>query len=61
MIDSNTKINCPDCNEEIIINTKQLILGVKFSCYSCNLIVGLANESKTLVNDAVKQLSKIKS
>lgn len=61
MIDSNTKINCPECNEEIIINPKQLILGVKFSCYSCKLIIGLANESKPLVNEAIKRFSKIKS
>ena len=61
MLDNNTKINCPECNEEIIINTKQLLLGVKFSCFNCNLIVGLANESKSLVNDALNQFSKIKS
>jgi len=61
MIDNNTKINCPECNEEIIINTKQLLLGVKFSCHNCNLVVGLANESKAIVNDAMNHFSKIKS
>lgn len=61
MIDNNTKINCPECNEAIIINTQQLLLGVKFTCFNCKLIVGLANESKPLVTDAMKQFSKIKS
>jgi len=61
MVDKNTKINCPECNEQIVINTQQLLLGVKFSCFNCNLIVGLANESKQAVNDAMTQFSKIKS
>lgn len=61
MIDSNTKINCPECHEEIIINTKQLVLGVRFTCFKCHLMVGLSNESKSLVNEAMNQFSKIKS
>lgn len=61
MIDNNTKINCPECNEQIIINTKQLLLGVKFSCFNCHLVVGLSNESRPIVSDAMNHFSKIKS
>jgi len=60
MLDTNTKIKCPDCNAEILINTYQLLSGAKFSCSSCNLVVGLQNESKDTVSNALAELEKIK-
>lgn len=61
MTETNTKINCPECNEEIIINTQQLLQGVKFTCFNCHLIIGLAQESRSVVSQAMNHFSKIKT
>lgn len=52
----NSIIQCPKCGSDIIINTKQLLLGVKFNCYNCRIIVGLSQDSRRNVEDAVKRL-----
>lgn len=61
MLDTNTKISCPDCNSDILINTTQLLSGSKFYCPCCKLVVGLAEESKCLVSGALNELEKIKN
>lgn len=56
----NTVIKCPECNSDIIINTFQLLQGVKFTCHMCKTQIGLASESKNDVQKALDEFSKIK-
>lgn len=59
-LETNTKINCPDCGESILINTLQLLQGVKFTCFNCHCQIGLANDSKSTVENALKKIGKLK-
>lgn len=61
MLDTNSIIKCPDCNSEIHINTYQLLMGTSFTCGNCQLMVGLAGESKTAVSKALTELENVKS
>lgn len=61
MIDANTKIKCPECNTDIIINTYQLLAGASYSCGKCKTSISLANDSKDAVNKAMNELEQIKS
>jgi transcription initiation factor IIE alpha subunit len=51
---------CPVCNNSIPFNTKQLLMGVQFVCSNCNAAVGLAPESKGIVEDAMEKLEALK-
>lgn len=56
MSDFNSAINCPDCGTTILINTKQLLLGHKYSCHNCNISIGLSQDSREIVEDTIKKL-----
>lgn len=56
----NSSINCPDCATSIIINTKQLLLGYKFSCPSCNLSIGLSSDSRSVVENTIQKFDQFK-
>lgn len=60
MSDFNSNINCPDCGTGILINTKQLLLGNKFSCHNCNISIGLSADSRVIVEDTIKKLETLK-
>jgi len=51
-----TTIACPNCNTPIALEIVQLIIGTKFSCMNCEATIGLANESKDMVKQAVNSL-----
>lgn len=55
-----SSINCPDCGTAIPINTKQLLMGYKFSCPNCTVSVGLANDSKAIVEQTVQKMEQFK-
>lgn len=42
-------IPCPVCKTGIPFDTRQLLQGVRFSCPSCGSAIGLADESKGVV------------
>jgi len=54
------QIPCPICNTRIPFDTKQLIAGVQFSCPHCQSSIGLACESKTVVEKTMGQFEKLK-
>ncbi len=60
MIGQTQNIPCPVCNTGIPFDTKQLIMGVQFACPMCSSLIGLASESKGLVEEAMKKLEAVK-
>nr|WP_319569867.1 hypothetical protein [uncultured Draconibacterium sp.] len=54
------QIPCPVCNTKIPFDTKQLIAGIQFSCPNCQASVGLSQESKPLVEEAMKKFEELK-
>ena len=57
------QIPCPQCQTQIPIETKQLIMGVKFNCpnSNCDASIGLAEESKPIVSETLEKLDSIKN
>jgi hypothetical protein len=54
------QLPCPVCSTKIPFDAKQLIAGVQFVCPNCQSSIGLAYESKPLVEDALKKLEELK-
>lgn len=55
------KIPCPVCNTKIPIDTKQLLMGTQFSCPNCYASIGLADESKAVVEETMKRFEELKN
>lgn len=53
-------IPCPVCGNNISFDTRELLKGVKFTCSKCNAVIGLAEESKATVQDAMDKLDDLK-
>jgi|TARA_R110000796_G_scaffold252645_2_gene390159 transcription initiation factor IIE alpha subunit len=60
MINLDQSIPCPVCKTKIPFDTKQLLLGVQFVCPNCQAAIGLAEESKPLVEETMKKFEEIK-
>lgn len=54
------QIPCPVCNTPISFDTKQLLAGVQFGCPNCKSSIGLAAESKTVVENTMCEFEKLK-
>lgn len=54
-------IPCPNCNNKIPFDTKQLLLGAKFTCSVCHAQIGIAEESPTIVEETLKKFEELKS
>jgi len=54
-------IPCPVCKTSIPFDTVQLLNGVKFACPNCKSEIGLATESKPLVQEIMKKLEQVKN
>lgn len=54
------QIPCPVCNSKIPFNTQQLIAGIQFICPKCHASIGLAQESKAIVEETMKKLEELK-
>ena len=52
-------IPCPNCQAQIPADSKQLLLGVQFSCPNCQSVIGLSEESKPKVENALETFSKL--
>jgi transcription initiation factor IIE alpha subunit len=60
MINTEQTIPCPECGTKIPFDTKQLLMGVQFACPKCQSLIGLAQESKPLVEEAMEKLERVK-
>jgi hypothetical protein len=58
MIPNEQKIPCPVCQTAISFTVAALIAGAQFACPNCQASVGLAAESKPLVDEAIKKFPK---
>jgi len=63
MINPDQTIPCPVCETKIPFDAKELLGGVKFICpsSSCDATIGLASQSKPIVQDTLEKLESIKS
>lgn len=53
-------IPCPVCQNKIPFDTKQLLLGVKFVCSNCQAAIGLAEESKPIVQETMNKFESLR-
>lgn len=54
------QLPCPVCRTKIPFETKQLIAGVQFVCPNCQSSVGLALESKPIIEETMKKFEELK-
>jgi transcription initiation factor IIE alpha subunit len=57
---SDQSIPCPTCNTKIPFDTKQLLLGIQFICPNCQAAIGLAQESKAVVQETMAKFEEVK-
>jgi transcription initiation factor IIE alpha subunit len=60
MINPDQSIPCPVCKTKIPFDTKQLLLGVQFVCSNCQSAIGLATESKAIVQKTIEKFEVVK-
>lgn len=60
MMAVNQVIPCPMCKGSIPFDTKQLLIGVQFSCPTCGAKIGIAVENKGAVQEAMDKLQMLK-
>ena len=61
MNNQSQNIPCPDCKTPIPFDTYQLLMGVQFTCPHCAACIGLASESKELVQETMQKFEDIKA
>jgi transcription initiation factor IIE alpha subunit len=61
MINSDQSIPCPTCSTKIPFDTRQLLLGIQFVCPNCQSAIGLAIESKAIVQETMEKFEAVKS
>lgn len=61
MINQEQYIPCPTCNGKILFDTYQLLAGKQFVCANCQSAIGLAVESKPVVQATLEKLDAAKS
>ncbi|MBO3696817.1 hypothetical protein [Roseivirga sp. E12] len=60
MINLDQSIPCPVCQTKIPFDTKQLLMGVQFSCPNCQAAIGLSDQSKPLVQETMEKFEELK-
>lgn len=60
MFNQDQTIPCPVCQTKIPFDTQQLLAGVKFMCPNCQAAIGLADESKPLVQKTMDGFDQLK-
>ena len=60
MFNQEQAIPCPICNTKIPYDPRQLLLGVQFVCPNCQSAIGLAQESKPLVETTFEKFEAIR-
>lgn len=54
-------IPCPDCQTSIFFDPQMLLKGMQFACPNCHASLGLASESKEIVEQSLDKFNKLKS
>lgn len=57
----NQNIPCPVCKTSIPVDIQQLLNGAKFNCSNCNSSIGMAEESKAILEQTVDKLKNLKN
>lgn len=50
---------CPVCQTPVFIEMDQLLMGTRFTCSNCQAAIGLANNSKGIVKDALQSYNSL--
>ena len=63
MISKEQTIPCPVCGTKISFDVTQLLTGVNFKCpnEACDTSIGLASDSKPIVQDTLGKFEDLKS
>ena len=59
-MNNHTKIQCPNCANNILIDAGLLLTGKSFSCVNCNSSVSLSPASYQVTDKAMKEFEKMK-
>ena len=51
---------CPVCQTEIVFDVNGLLQGEKYTCPNCNSSIGLGEESKSTVQEAMEKFRHMK-
>jgi transcription initiation factor IIE alpha subunit len=54
-------IPCPDCGTKIYFDAQMLLQGAQFTCTHCGVTLGLAPESKEVVEQSLEKFGALKS
>jgi transcription initiation factor IIE alpha subunit len=54
-------ISCPNCQNKIPFDVRQLLIGIKFTCSVCNTQIGIAAESSSIVEETLNKFEELKS
>lgn len=54
-------IACPNCQQPITFDVKMLLTGSQFQCSGCHSSIGLATESKTIVEKTMEKFEQLKN
>jgi len=60
MINTDQTIPCPVCQTKIPFDTKQLLMGIQFVCPNCQAAIGLAEQSKPIVEETMNKFDDLK-
>ncbi len=60
MMNFEQSIPCPVCGTKIPFNTNELLKGVTFACSNCKSAIGLAQQSKAVVKEAMDKLEELR-
>lgn len=62
MINQEQNISCPVCATKIHFDVMELMKGIQFKCpnIECDAAVGIAQESKNLVGNALDKFAELK-
>jgi hypothetical protein len=63
MINQEQVIPCPVCQTKIPFDSMQLMQGAQYACPNeqCDAVIGLAQESKPMVEEAMQKFNEMKS
>lgn len=54
-------IPCPNCQTPIPVDNRQLVLGVQFTCSKCQSVIGLSQESNSIVKNTMEKFEHLKN
>lgn len=52
---------CPTCQTPIPFDSQELLKGTQFTCPNCQAVIGLAQESRPVVQEVMQKFDELKS